>query len=101
MEVCPTETINATVEHIWELLTDPRRFARWSDARLEEGPARPVSTGDHFVLKKRGMRIRIEVLSATPLQRLGLFIHLPFGIVNHEQVQLTQLSGTACRVTFN
>lgn len=101
MEVCPTEVIHAPVQQVWHLLTDPRQLARWSRAKLAEGPQRPVRAGDHFMLRKCGMRIGFQVVDANPLQHLTLDVYLPFGIVNHEQVQLTVLSTTACRVTFN
>jgi uncharacterized protein YndB with AHSA1/START domain len=101
MEVCPTEVIHVPVQHVWHLLTDPRQLAQWSGAKLDEGPERPVRAGDRFILSKRGMRVGFQVLDANPPQHLNLYIHLPCGIVNHEQVQLTVLSATACRVTFN
>ena len=101
MEVCPTEVIDVAAQHVWPLLTDPRQFAQWSGTKLDEGPAPPVRAGDSFILRKRGMRVRIQVLDASPLQHLTLDVHLPFGIVNHEQVRLTELSATTCRITFN
>ena len=101
MEVCPTEVIHVPVQHVWHLLTDPREFGKWSGANLDEGPERPLRAGDRFILGKRGMRVSIQVLDANPLQHLNLCVHLPFGIVNDEQVQLTVLSTTSCRVTFN
>ena len=101
MEVCPTEVIDAPVQRVWNLLTDPRQLAQWSGATLDEGPERPVRAGDRFILRKRGMRVGFQVLDASPLQHLSLYVHLPFGIVNREEVRLTVLSTTACRVTFN
>ena len=101
MEVCPTEVIQAPVQHVWHLLTDPRHLAQWSGAKLDEGAQLPVRPGDHFILRKHGMRIGFQVVDANPLRHLNLYVHLPFGIVNHEQVQLTVLSATSCRVTFN
>jgi hypothetical protein len=101
MEVCPTEVIHAPVQHVWHLLADPRQLAQWSRAKLDEGPQRPVRAGDHFILRKSGMRIGLQVVDANPFQHLTLDVHFPFGIVNHEQVQLTALGTTACRVTFN
>jgi hypothetical protein len=101
MQVCPTEVIRVPVQQVWRLLTDPRQLARWSGAELDEGPERPVRAGDRFILRKHGMRISVQVLDANSLQDLNLYVHLPFGIVNHEQVQLTVLSSITCRVTFN
>jgi uncharacterized protein YndB with AHSA1/START domain len=99
--VCPTELTHAPVQRVWHLLTDQRQLAQWSGAKLHERPEGPVGTSDRFILRKRGMRIRFRVLDANPLQHLRLSIQLPFGIVNHEHVQLTALSATACRITFN
>ena len=101
MEVCPSEIIQAPVQRIWHLLADPRQLAQWSGAKLDEGPQRPVREGDRFILRKRGRRIRCQVLDAKPLQQLSLDVQLPLGIVNHELVQLTVLRTAACRVTFN
>ena len=101
MEVCPTEVIHVPVQQVWHLLTDPRQLAQWSRAKLDEGPQPPVRAGDHFILRKRGMRIGFQVVDANPLKHLTLHVRLPFGIVIHEKVQLTVLSTTACRVTFN
>ena len=101
MEVCPTEIIQAPVQRIWHLLTDPSQLAQWSGAKLDEGPQRPVRAGDRFILRKRGMRIRFQVLDAEPLQHLNLDVQWPLGVVSHELVQLTVLRAAACRVTFN
>lgn len=83
------------------VLTDPRQLAQWTGANLEEPPRRPVLAGDRFILRKRGMRIRFQVFDATPFQLLSLRIQLPFGILNHEQIQLTVLNTSECRVSFN
>jgi uncharacterized protein YndB with AHSA1/START domain len=101
MEVCPTEIIHVPVQRVWHLLADPRQLAQWSGAELDQGPQRPVRAGDRFILRKRGMRIRFQVLDANPLQHLNLDVQLPLGVVNHEQIQITVLRSAACRVTFN
>jgi uncharacterized protein YndB with AHSA1/START domain len=101
MKLCPTEVIQVPVQRVWHLLADPRQLAQWSGATLDEGPQALVRAGDRFVLRKRGMRVHFQVLDANPLQHLNLRVHLPFGIVNHEQIQITVLRTAACRVTFN
>jgi len=101
MEVCPTEVIQAPAERIWQLLMDPRELMQWSGTRLLKGPARPLRSGDLLVLKAGLMHVSFEVLDAEPPQYLRLCIRLPFGIVNHEQVQITLVGSNTCRVTFN
>ena len=81
--------------------TDPRQWAQWTGLKLDEGPAGSLQPGDHLILSKLGMRIRIRVLGASPLQRFDVHVQLPLGIVNEERIQLTVLGPEACRVTFN
>lgn len=101
MEVCPTEVIDVAARRVWQLLTDPIQFAQWSGTKLDEAPASPVRAGDSFVVSKGGLRVRVQVMDASPVQHLTLDVHLPFGVVNHERVQLIELSASTCRVTFN
>ena len=101
MEVCPTEVVLASAERVWELLTDPRELARWSGTKLVEGPARPLRSGDRLVLRAGVMRVRFEVLGMEPPRWLALDIALPFGITNHERIEVTPAGAKACQVTFN
>jgi len=101
MEVCPTDVIHAPAERIWQLLADPRELAHWSGMTLAKGPARPVRAGDLFLLGAGGMHVSFEVLDAKPPESLRLFIRFPFGIVNHEHIQITLAGSSTCRVTFN
>lgn len=122
MEVCPTEIVHAPAERIWQLFMDPRELAQWTGTKLVKvvkgtgiGPlpaplnrtgtgalsAAPLRTGDLLVLRAGVMQISFEVLDAEPPQSLRLYVRLPFGVVNHEQVQITRVSSSTCRVTFN
>src|SRR5437763_1947856 len=101
MEVCPTDIILAPAERIWHLLTDPRDLAQWSGTRLIEGPAREVSAGDHLVLRAGMMHISFDILAGHAPRQLALDIALPFGVTNHEQIQITPIDANSCRVTFN
>jgi uncharacterized protein YndB with AHSA1/START domain len=101
VEVCPSEIIHAPAERIWQLLMDPAELAQWSGTKLVKGPARPLRTGDLLVVSAGVMSVSIEVLNAQPPQTLRLYVRLPFGVVNHEQVEVTPVGSRACRVTFN
>ena len=101
MEVCPTELVQAPAERIWQLLTEPRELAQWTGTKLAQGPARALRAGDLLVLRAGLFHARFEVLNAEPPQSLGLRIRLTFGIVNHEQIQITPAGSSTCRVTFN
>ena len=101
MEVCPTDVVFASAERIWHLLTDPCELARWTGTKLVEGPARVVSPGDHLVLRAGPMHIIFDVLDMKAPRQLALSVALPFGISNREQIQITPIDVSSCRVTFN
>lgn len=101
MEVCPTDVLLASAERIWHLLTDPRKLAQWTGTTLVEGPACPISVGDRLVLRAGVLRITFDVLDMRPPRDLMLDVGLPFGVTNHEQIQITPIDAHSSRVTFN
>jgi uncharacterized protein YndB with AHSA1/START domain len=101
MDVCPTEVVLAPAERIWHLLTDPRQLARWTGTKLVVGPACPLSAGDHLVLGAGGLRIVFDVLEVRPPREFTLDVRLPFGVTNHERIQITSIDAHSSRVTYN
>lgn len=101
MEVCPTEVVRAPAERIWLLLTDPRKLAHWTRLALVEGPACSMSAGDHLVFGAAGLRIAFDVFDMHPPRELTLDVRLPFGVTNHEQIQITPIDAHSNRITFN
>src|SRR5580765_1918487 len=101
MEVCSTEVLLAPAERIWHLLTDPRKLTQWTGTTLVEGPARPMSAGDHLALRAGGLRITFEVLDMRPPRELTLDSRLPFGVANHERIQIAPIDAHSTRVTSN
>jgi uncharacterized protein YndB with AHSA1/START domain len=101
MEVCATDVLLAPAERIWHLLTDPRKLAEWTGTKVVEGPACPMSVGDHVVLRAGGLRITLDVLDMRPPRQLMLHVGLPFGITNREQIQITPIDAHSNRVTLN
>ncbi len=106
IQTCPTSVVAAPPERIWSLLTRPEEFARWSGTKLIDGPARELAAGDRVVFAPPlpvtlGLRITFDVLAIERLRQFRLDIHLPFGVTNHEVVQISPMDGGRCRVTFN
>jgi len=101
---CPTEIVAAPPERVWELLTRPAQLARWSGAKLRDGPAHPLETGDVVVLGGgigHRLKVTIRVKAVEPFRQLTVDVQLPLGVVNHEVVVVTPLGMERSRVTFN
>src|SRR5438552_14276107 len=101
MEVCPSDVVLAPAERIWTLLTEPKKIARWTGLRVVEGPASSMSAGDRVVLGKGPLRITFDVLGLRPPRELTLDVRFPFGITNHERIQITPIDAHSTRVTYN
>src|SRR5262249_29171838 len=101
MEVCPTEVVLAPAERIWDLLTDPGELEQWTGTKVVRGPMKPLGTGDHLVLRTGVLCITFDVLDTQPPRLLTLDVGLPFGVMNHEQIQIPPIDANSCRVTFN
>jgi hypothetical protein len=101
MNVCPTDIVLAPAERIWNLLTDRRKLAEWTGTRLAHGPAGPLATGDQFVLRAGMFRLSLKVVDVRPPWQLVLDVRLPFGVTNHEEIQIMPIDSDSNRVTFN
>jgi hypothetical protein len=104
ISTCPTDIVAASQKRVWELLTYPVELARWSGAKLRQGPPRPLEAGDVVVLGAgpgRCFKVTIEIKQIEPLRELTLDVQLPLGIVNHEVVVVAPLGPERCRVTLN
>ena len=101
MEASSTAILLSPVERIWQLLIDPRKLAQWTGTTLVEGPARPMIAGDHVALGLGGLRITFDVLDMHPQRGLTLKSRLPFGLANHEQIEITPIDAHSTRVTFS
>src|SRR5436309_4568105 len=101
MQACSTAVLLAPAERIWHLFTDPHKLAQWTGTTLVEGPAHPMSPGDHLALRAGGLWITFDVLDMRPPRELMLDSRLPFGVTNHEQIQVTPIDAHSSRVTIN
>jgi uncharacterized protein YndB with AHSA1/START domain len=101
MQVCPTDVVFAPAERIWQLLTDARKLAQWTGLEVVEGPACLMNAGDHLALGFAGLRITCDVLDVRPPLELTLDVRFPFGIMNHERIQIMPIDAHSSRVTYN
>jgi Polyketide cyclase / dehydrase and lipid transport len=106
VETCPADLINAPVEKVWSLLSDPSRYDGWWDAittRIDPpGPAAANQTiqGWTQALGKRWMvNIRVESVDAERHQiRFRSTLPLGIGAMNH--ISCAAIDSATCRVQF-
>jgi len=106
VSVCPVANVQAPVESVWELLSEPKLFDEWWDAHTErivpEGKASPGQTlygTTHGLGKKWDVVLKIEGVNPEK-HRLQFDATLPLGVANHGTITGTPIDPTSCRVTF-
>jgi carbon monoxide dehydrogenase subunit G len=106
ISTCPTGSVRAPIETVWELLTDPTTIARWAGV-----PLLRASPPGHLVAGQRiefgalagiaGFRVVFDVLVVDQAgHRIALDVHLPLWIVNHEVITCAPVSPTETFVSF-
>jgi hypothetical protein len=102
--ICPTDLFQAPAERVWELLTLPRLYPEWADAKVVRAPERPVEPGDRVELgagPAKALTVIFEIIACRAPEELTIDVRLPFGMINHEVVRITRMAEAQCRVTFN
>ena len=95
VSVCPSAVVEAPVERVWDLLTNPAAFDIWTDATLVTAePDGPAQAGQRLRLETSALGLRlpvtIDVLEVDAGRRLlHLRVDLPLGLVNDETVTVT------------
>ena len=106
LTVCPTDTVAAPVEVVWQILTQPAYYSTWADAELEriepEGPA-VVGQTVHFTSKGLGLKwhivFKIEKVNAEKHQ-LGLYAVFPLGLQMRPHISCTPIDANSSRVQY-
>jgi polyketide cyclase/dehydrase/lipid transport protein len=108
INTCPTATVEAPVEQVWQLLADPRNYGLWWEAGTWSWsiePAGPAKPGQQIIARTRALGkdwdVQITVASIDADKRvLELRTRLPFGIAIHNHIVCGALDNTHCRVSF-
>ncbi len=104
--ICPTVSVAAPVESVWELLSDPTLYDTWWDARSErivpEGKAVPgqmVYAKTSALGRKWDVTLRVDAVHPEKHQ-VQLHITLPFGTVNDATITATPIDSASSRLQF-
>ncbi len=107
VNVCPSSLAGVPRQRVWEVLTMPERFGEWVDAKVVAiDPPGPAQAGQHIELVApsfgRRWPVSIDVEAVDREGRwLELTVRMPFDIVNHERVTLTEVDSGHTLIRFN
>lgn len=106
VNVCPIASVNAPVETVWRLLSNPSAYALWWDAETRSiVPAGPAQPGQEIHAQTRGpgkawdVHIVVNRVEAEKRQ-IDLKTRLPFGITVLNHITVMPLDDRTSRVTF-
>jgi hypothetical protein len=106
LNVCPADTVHASVDRVWDLLMHPAGYGRFWDLTVEHvEPAGPAVAGQTFVGWSRalGKRWRIdgEIQEVDADRHQILFIMAyPFGVVSTNRLMCAPTGEQRCMVRF-
>lgn len=104
---CPTDQVDAPLETVWGLLTDPSQWPSFYDlrvARIEPpGPARPGQrvvgeSGPRWL--HLGVTVTYRAIDVSR-HRVELEVRMPLGITVKEELDCLPVSERQCRVNYH
>jgi ligand-binding SRPBCC domain-containing protein len=106
MSICPIASVNAPVEQVWALLSEPGNYVLWWDAQTRsiepKGAAQPgqkIQAQSRAIGKGWDVTITVEKVDSSKRQ-IDLTTSLPLGITVHNHIVCAPLDGVTCLVTF-
>ena len=106
VSTCPIATVNASVERVWSLLSEPASYAQWWDAHTRSiAPVGPSTPGQRIYAQSKAfgrqweVNIVVEKVDESRRQ-VQLRTMLPLGITVYNTITCTPLDEGSCRVSF-
>jgi hypothetical protein len=103
---CPTEVVEAPVDVVWALLTDPARWGDFYDVRVTAVHPPGPAVVDQIVRAGSGprllhLRLTFELRRIDPERHeLAFDVRLPLGIRVHEELDCRPIGPDRCRVSY-
>jgi hypothetical protein len=104
---CPTDEVCAPIDVVWGLLTDPADWGTVFDVRiLGVHPPGRAAVGQRISAESGPRLLQLRVSFVYTLvdparHRVCLDVHMPFGIVVHEDLDCIALGEQRCRVNYH
>jgi hypothetical protein len=105
--VCPTDIVEAPVDVVWRLLTEPAGWGGFFDVRIGHIEPPGSARDGQRVFAESGprllhLKVRFEFTAIdAERHRLGLQVRLPFGVTVSEDLHCAAVSESRCRVTYS
>ena len=106
VKICPIATVNAPIEQVWGLLSEPGSYALWWDAQTRAIlPPGPAHAGQAIRARSRALgrwwdvAITVNAVDAAK-HMLDLTTRLPFGITVYNHLTCLALEGGTTRLSF-
>jgi hypothetical protein len=103
---CPTALVNAPIDIVWKLLTEPAGWTEFFDIRTTRiDPPDPAVVGQKIYGESGPRILRLRVtLEYTDIdvarRTIGLNVQLPLGIAVREDLSCIAVNNTQCRVNY-
>jgi uncharacterized protein YndB with AHSA1/START domain len=106
ISVCPVATVKAPLEQVWQLLSEPKNFDLWWEARTQSiVPPGPAQAGQMIYARAGALgisgkiTIRVDAIDA-PKHQLHLTTRLPLGITMSNHLTCTQVDPVTTYISF-
>jgi hypothetical protein len=106
INVCPIARVQAPVERVWALLSDPAQYSTWWDATTQSiEPEGLVHIGQVVRATSRAFArqwdFKFTVLAVDEIHHtLDLHTNLPLGVRMHNHFACTPIDPQSCQVSF-
>jgi hypothetical protein len=104
---CPTAIVEAPIDVVWNLLLNTAEWGKFYDVRvISVDPPGPAAAGQRLIgnpgPRFLPLRLVFDFTEVDTLNhRLGIDGRLPFGIRVRENMMITPVDSTRCRVNYN
>jgi hypothetical protein len=102
ISTCPIATINAPIERVWELLSEPANYDLWWDAQTRSiVPEGRAQAGQKIFAKTGGLNMLAIVNGVDESKyQIHLTTKLPFGITGFNHFTCTALPNSTTQVSL-
>jgi len=102
VSVCPMAVVEAPLERVWSLLSEPANYDLWWDAKTQSiVPQGHAQAGQRVHAKAGGFSIFISVDGVDESKhKIDFISRFPLGITGFNHVTCTALPDSTTRVSF-